>query len=672
MIYNTKSSTGTYGSITLSGNGTIKLTGPTTGVYAGILIFQDVNNSKALTFSGNAMQGITGTIDAPSAQLVESGNAQVGSTSNPVSIIVDTLTLSGNAIANALSLSSPAGTVAYAPAQIRAAYGIDNLTLDGKGQTIAIVDAYDDPAIYPALDAFDTEFGLTTAGATLFDQYGPASSFLTVLNQQGQATSLPGTDPNGPGGDNWEAEETLDVEWAHAIAPGAQIILVEANSQSLPDLMAGVATAASQPGVSVVSMSWGFAEGQAVLASDEASYDSVFTTPGVTFVASTGDYGAADPEYPAFSPKVLAVGGTSLELNADDSYNSETGFGYESSALGTFIGSGGGISLYEPEPAYQEGVQSTGSRTIPDVSLDADPAMGAWVADPYNLPGSNPFEVVGGTSLGSPCWAGLVALANQGRAAAGGRALDSASPTDTQDALYRLPQSDYNVITSGSNGYSAASGYNLVTGLGTPVANLLVTDLVAYQGPGTSYSGPTVAALQNADLANTEASAGAPTDVFSVFDSFTLTSNGAGQGWARGAGSTDPSLASPALNVAGIALGTRPLARFGERAAPPSVFIPAAAGTGLASLDLALEDLSNAFELTTSSTYPVTRIRLSARGVGDRTTTRATLTPPVEAIDRAAVLALLGNGWSPRSSRIVDRTRESIAQKDGVHWFPVA
>ena len=313
---------------------------------------------------------------------------------------------------------------------------------------------------------------------------------MTVLNQYGQATSLPSTDPNGPGTDNWEVEEALDVEWAHAIAPGAQIILVEANSQSLSDLMASVATAASQPGVSVVSMSWGFAEGQAVFASDEATYDSVFNVPGVTFVASTGDYGAADPEYPAFSPNVVAVGGTSLTLNADNSYNSETGWGYQSDSVGAFIGSGGGLSLYEPEPAYQQGVQSTGSRTTPDVSLVADPATGAWIADPYNLDPSNPFEIVGGTSLSAPAWAGLLALVNQGRAAAGESTLNSTSPTDTQQALYMLPQSDYNVITSGNNGYSAGAGYNLVTGLGTPVANLLVPDLIAYQGPGTTLHGP--------------------------------------------------------------------------------------------------------------------------------------------------------------------------------------
>ena len=102
-------------------------------------------------------------------------------------------------------------------------------------------------------------------------------------------------------------------------------------------------------------MSWGFPEGQAVFAADEAAYDKHFEVPGVTFVASTGDYGAADPEYPAFSPNVVAVGGTSLTLNANGSYNSETAWDSDANSPGTSIGSGGGISLYEPEPAYQTG-----------------------------------------------------------------------------------------------------------------------------------------------------------------------------------------------------------------------------------------------------------------------------------------------------------------------------
>ncbi len=469
--YNGTTDGGTFGPITLSGSGSVSLTPASTGTYAGILFFQGRDNAKALTFSGAAMQGITGMIYAPAAQLAESGSAQVGSTINPISMVVDTLTLSGAAIANGLTLSASAGTVAYTPAQIRDAYGINDLSLDGTGQTIAIVDAYDDPSIVQAVDAFDSQFGTTDSGPSLYAQYGPASSFLTVLNQDGQPTSLPSTDPSGPGAANWELEEALDVEWIHATAPGAQIILVEANSQSLSDLMAGVATAASQPGVSVVSMSWGFAEGQSVFAADEATYDSVFNVPGVTFVASTGDYGAADPEYPAFSPNVVAVGGTSLTLNADNSYNSETGWGYDSDSAGTLIGSGGGISLYETEPAYQQGVQSTGYRTTPDVSLVADPATGAWIADPYNLDPSNPFEVVGGTSLSAPSWAGLFLLVNEARAELSQPSLNSTGPDETQQALYSLPQADYHEIDSGTNGYTAEAGYNLVTGLGTPVAN---------------------------------------------------------------------------------------------------------------------------------------------------------------------------------------------------------
>ncbi len=281
-------------------------------------------------------------------------------------------------------------------------------------------------------------------------------------------------------------------------------------------------------------MSWGFTEGQAVFAADEANYDSVFNVPGVTFLASTGDYGAADPEYPAFSPNVVAVGGTTLNLNADNSYNSETGWGYYSDSAGTVIGSGGGLSLYEPEPSYQQGVQSTGSRTTPDVSLVADPATGAWVADPYNLDPSDPFEVVGGTSVAAPAWAGLIALVNQGRVAAGESTLNSSGPTETQQALYSLPQADYNVISCGNNGYSADPGYNLVTGLGTPVAGALVPDLVAYAGPGTTYPGPTVGPLQDATLTDPGTGGGGTTNVFSVFDALAVNVNVARNAWPTG------------------------------------------------------------------------------------------------------------------------------------------
>ncbi|MFI5457364.1 MAG: SdrD B-like domain-containing protein [Isosphaerales bacterium] len=482
---------GTFGSISLGGTGTIKLSAPTSGTYAGILIFQSRDNPNTLSINvSTANSAITGTIYAACAQLSDSGSTPLNG-----SLVVNSLNVSGSGVANALSLNTPAGSVAYTPAQVRAAYGISNLALDGTGQTIAIVDAYDDPSIYQALDAFDTQFGLTGSGPTLAQQYGPASSFLTVLNQNGQTTSLPGTDPSGPGTDNWAVEIALDVEWTHAIAPGAQIVLVEANSQSLSDLMTGVATAASQPGVSVVTMSWGFPEGQAVFAADEANYDSTFNVLGVTFLASTGDYGTADPEYPAFSPNVVAVGGTSLNLNADNS----------------------------------------------------------------------PFEVVGGTSLSAPAFSGLVALVNQGRVAAGEANLNSSSPTETPQALYSLPQSDYNSITSGSNGYTANAGYNLVTGLGTPVANLMVPDLVAYQGLGTSYAGPTVSPLQDATLSSTWSSGGSTTNVFSVFSALTVSSSGLGHGQGLGAASAiSTSLGgTPAQGMAANHTATTPVTAAG-------------------------------------------------------------------------------------------------------------
>ena len=203
-------------------------------------------------------------------------------------------------------------------------------------------------------------------------------------------------------------------------------------------------------------MSWGLHEGQAVFQQDEALYDADLTTPSghqpVTFVGSTGDYGTADPEYPAFSPNVLAVGGTSLTLNADNSYGSETGWGLQfRHCLSSFIGTGGGVSLYEPEPAYQQNVQATGNRTTPDVSFVADPNTGAWIADP-NQSSDNPWEIAGGTSLAAPSWAGLVALADQGRAAAGLATFSSSSGGLVQGALYSLPSSDFNTITSGTNG----------------------------------------------------------------------------------------------------------------------------------------------------------------------------------------------------------------------------
>ena len=264
------------------------------------------------------------------------------------------------------------------------------------------------------------------------------------------------------------------MEWAHAIAPGAQIVLVEANSQSLSDLMASVATAANQPGVSVVSMSWGFAEGQSVFAQDEAIYDSDFTTPaghqGVTFVASTGDYGTADPEYPAFSPNVVAVGGTSLYLNADNSYNSETGWGYTPAPTGTFIGSGGGTSHTKPSRPTRRACSPPASAPLPTSPSTPTRTRACGSPTPTTCPPTTHAKSWAAPACPRPAWAGLFALANQGRTAAGERP-STAHADRRPDGLYSLPQSDFNTITSGTNGgYNAAAGYNLVTGLGSPAA----------------------------------------------------------------------------------------------------------------------------------------------------------------------------------------------------------
>src|SRR5262249_6165498 len=224
----------------------------------------------------------------------------------------------------------------------------------------------------------------------------------TKVNQDGGTTfpEVANTD--------WARAIALGVEWAHAIAPGANILLVEANAASDADLYTAVDYARHQPGVVAVSMGWGSNE-----FSFEARFDSFLTTPdghvggsglpgGITFVASTGSKGAPG-KYPAYSPNVLAVGGTSLYLDELGNYQGEDGWSR----------SGGGISWYESEPAYQASVQSTGKRTIPDVSYNADPQTGFWI---YDSVGSDGWWIFAGTSAGATQWAALIALADQQRA----------------------------------------------------------------------------------------------------------------------------------------------------------------------------------------------------------------------------------------------------------------
>ena len=220
--------------------------------------------------------------------------------------------------------------------------------------------------------------------------------------------------------------------------------------------MAAVNVAKRISGVSVIAMSWGASE-----FSGQTAYDSVFTTPGVTFVAGSGDNGSfGGPLWPASSPNVLAVGGTTLQVNTSGNYLGET----------AWSGSGGGISTIEQEPSYQASVQSTGWRSTPDVAFDADPTTGV----PIYSQGS--WITVGGTSLGTAAWAGMIAIVDQGRALANEGTLGS---TQTLTALYSLPSSAFHTV---------GGAYNTQTGLGSPNGAALVNDLVSSNG-GTTNNG---------------------------------------------------------------------------------------------------------------------------------------------------------------------------------------
>ena len=266
---------------------------------------------------------------------------------------------------------------------------------------------------------------------------------------------------------------------------GPNILLVETNSNSGNDLLTAINTARNTPGVSVVSMSWGTTEFAA-----ETYLNSFFTTPaghvggnnqpgGVTFVAATGDNGAwSGPDWPAVMPNVLAVGGSTLSVSGT-TYQGET----------AWSGGGGGSSKYIARPSYQAGASSSSMRTTPDVSYDANPSTGYYIYSSFNpWGGSAGWLAVGGTSAGTPQWAGLIALADQARAEAGRPSLDGA-----QSGLYSLPSSDFHDIVSGSNGNSAKVGYDAATGLGTPYADRIINGLLLVPGDPGYTAGSTSA-----------------------------------------------------------------------------------------------------------------------------------------------------------------------------------
>ncbi|AYV77898.1 MAG: peptidase S8 and S53 subtilisin kexin sedolisin [Edafosvirus sp.] len=329
----------------------------------------------------------------------------------------------------------------FLPGQITKAYGVDKLNTTGNGTIIALIDAYDYPNAQIDFDIFCNTYNL---------------SMQTLIIHK--MTNLTGHYPSFNA--DWSIEQAVDIQWAHAIAPNAQIMLVQSFSDGGNDLFDGIVWAINN-GANIISMSWGFGT-----MSFDILLDNIFLDGDIVFLASSGDSGSIE-DYPACSPYVMAIGGTRLVLNNDDTRKEETGWSK----------SGGGICAIEVAPEYQ--INSTlGTNSIfrqnPDVSAVADPAT------PVSIYCNGEWIGTGGTSVASPIWAGIIAHANEAR-----RNIKKSflSTTTVLNAIYAINIQElsnnnfgtfYDVINGSTNKYSAHVGYDYLTGIGTPNAHNLI------------------------------------------------------------------------------------------------------------------------------------------------------------------------------------------------------
>jgi subtilase family serine protease len=315
---------------------------------------------------------------------------------------------------------SPTG---LSPATIKSVYGYTTSATAGAGKTIAIVDAYNDPTAESDLAVFSSQYGLPACTT--------ANGCFQKVNQSG-GTHYPRTNAG------WALEISLDIQWAHAIAPGAKILLVEASSNSFTNLL--IAEDYAKAHAQYVSNSWGGSE-----FSGESSYDGHFVQSGVSFFVSAGDAGLP-AEYPSASPNVISVGGTTLHFSGS-TFTSETGWS----------GGGGGCSTYENATSAQSSfsqygqVNCGGRRATPDLSLDADPASGVSVYDSTRYNGQSGWWTVGGTSASSPMIAAHAAIS--------GAVVNSAYVYGNNIT--------FRDITSGNNGAPCLVGFDLCTGRGS-------------------------------------------------------------------------------------------------------------------------------------------------------------------------------------------------------------
>ena len=380
-----------------------------------------------------------------------------------------------------------AGQPCYSPQEIEHAYGVDQLLNrgdNGKGQTIVIIDSFGSPTLASDLANFDEGYGL------------PAPPSLKVLSPLGTVPFNPTAIPDQVG---WAAETTLDVEWSHAMAPDAKIVLLTSpvdeteGVQGMPQFDFLLNYALKHHLGHVISESWGATEntlftpqGQQVFNSFENTYSRA-AAQGVTALASSGDDGASGAElngtsfypfptvgFPASSPLVTAVGGTSLTADTSGDYQSETVWNNDTGA------GGGGLSQTFREPFYERvlprSVQSGlgGFRGLPDISWDADPNSGILIYLSFLNPAG--YYFIGGTSEGSPQWAGVVSDLNQFLH----RPIGFLNPY-----LYALGAAGvgFHDVTVGNNtfngvtGYDATPGWDLATGWGTPNLAQLFGDI---------------------------------------------------------------------------------------------------------------------------------------------------------------------------------------------------
>ena len=500
----------------------------------------DVNSLDSSVASAMASTEVLPTYHMAPVLLDEPGQADVGGTNNsahfaPKTFQVDaaladlptarlnrqavsqriaelsrTRTASATGESSAPLTTTLAGTV-FTPAQIRAAYGLAALPAAGAsvtpaqaaalgaGQTIYLVDAYHDATALSDLNAFSAKFGLPTCAnvaiATTTTKLATPPSSCTFSQVFATASgTMSSTVPTYNG--TWAPESKLDVQWAHAIAPLARIVLIE-----MPDAMStsilGANLLATKLGPGVVSMSFGSAE-----AGWAPTTDAYFAGTGMTFVAAAGDSGA-QVIWPAVSSNVLAVGGTGMNWS-----------GTTRTEL-AWANTGGGMSAYEALPAYQSGITPTGGsalarRAVPDVAFNANPMTGEYVA--VTLPGAaTVWNAYGGTSLAAPQWAGVVAVANAIRVAN-----SKAMLGDIHTLLYKsiaavpgIYAAALGDVTEGTNGTCATCragvGYDQATGWGTPNATALFASLTGVSTavaapaaptvPGGSYTGKAGSAL---------------------------------------------------------------------------------------------------------------------------------------------------------------------------------